>query len=71
MKKFIQQQLHKKGMSQRQLAFRMNLDPAAICYLLKGKRHLKATEAMQIAEILNINPMQILKNLKGENCVSK
>jgi plasmid maintenance system antidote protein VapI len=64
MKDFIQQHLHKNQMSQRTLAKRMNLDPAAICYMLNGKRHLKAIEVIELANILNINPLEILKNLK-------
>ena len=64
MKDFIQQHLHKNQMSQRTLAKRMNLDPAAICYMLNGKRCLKATEVIELANILNINPLEILKNLK-------
>ena len=64
MKDFIQQHLHKNQMSQRTLAKRMNLDPAAICSMLNGKRCLKATEVIELANILNINPLEILKNLK-------
>ena len=65
MKDFIREHLQKNQMSQSSLAKRMNLDPAAICYMLNGKRHLKAIEVIELASILSVSPLEILNNLKG------
>jgi len=64
MKDFIRQHLHKKQMNQTALAKRMNLDPAAICHMLNGNRHLKAIEVLELANILSVSPLEILNNLK-------
>jgi transcriptional regulator with XRE-family HTH domain len=49
-----------REMSQRQLAKLMNLDPAAVSYMLRGKRKITLAEAAQLAALLDSTPSEIL-----------
>lgn len=52
--------LSQRKMSQRSLAKAMDLDPAAISLMLRGKRKLQLTEAKQIAAILSVQLNDVL-----------
>jgi len=49
-----------RGTSQRQLAFKMEMDPASMSLLLRGKRNLRLEEAEKMAQILNVRVDEIL-----------
>lgn len=58
--RFFQNALADKGLSQRKLAARLGLDPAAVSLMIKGKRKLSASEAAEIAKFLGISVEEVL-----------
>jgi transcriptional regulator with XRE-family HTH domain len=50
-----------RDMSQRGLASLMNLDPAAISLMLRGKRKMTMAEAAQMAALLDVAPSEIFE----------
>ncbi len=62
-KPYFVERLKDLSISQRQLAKRLDLDPASVSYLLSGKRQLKAVEVKPLADILRVSPTDVLDNL--------
>ena len=62
-KKFVTNRLKYLDKSQKDLADKLNIDPAAVHYLLNGKRQLKAKEVVPLANFLKVYPADILNNL--------
>lgn len=58
--RWFQHQIEDKGLSQRQLAKRMRLDPSSVSLMLRGKRHMKVQEAALIAELLGLPLMDVM-----------
>lgn len=57
---WFQGRLADKRLSQRQLAKRMGLDPAAVSLMLRGKRKMSAAEAADIAVLLGVSADEVL-----------
>lgn len=51
-----------RGISQRELAKALRVDPAAIHHLLHGKRKLRLDEVPAMADILSITPEEVLEH---------
>lgn len=68
-KTWFQLELKKLGKSQRGLAKRMNIRPAAITEILNGTRDLSAKEAGHIADFLGCNQENLLKLYSGKEVV--
>jgi len=62
--KWIQDQLHQHGITQRELATRLKRDPAAISLMLHGKRLLRLGEASTLARLLGV-PLEELMTHMG------
>ncbi|CAB4131936.1 HTH_XRE domain containing protein [uncultured Caudovirales phage] len=60
-KAWFREQLSRIGMSQRQLAKRINVDPAAISYMLAGKRGMSMDEARAIAGELLLPVTEVMR----------
>jgi hypothetical protein len=60
-KAWFKEQLSRIGMSQRQLAKRIHLDPAAISYLFAGKRGMSMDEAKAIAGELLLPVTEVMR----------
>lgn len=60
-KPWFQERLKSLRISQRQLAKRINLDPAAVSYMLSGKRAMSMDEAKAIAEILLVPVTEVMR----------
>ena len=58
--RWFHNQLADKRLSQRQLAKRMDLDPAAVSLMLRGKRKMSAAEAAEIATLLGVSADEVL-----------
>ena len=56
-------QLINKKISQRKLAKLLDLDPAAICYLLNGKRKMSVQEAKKIALIFHCDVLDVINQV--------
>jgi transcriptional regulator with XRE-family HTH domain len=52
--RWFQTRLADKHVSQRQLAKRLGLDPAAVSLMLHGRRKFTAQEAVEIARVLGV-----------------
>lgn len=57
------ERLAARQMSMRGLAKLMNLDPAAISYMLRGKRKMKMDEAAQLAALLDTTQAEIFERV--------
>ena len=57
---WFRDRLADKRLSQRQLAKRMSLDPAAMSLMLRGKRRMSAAEAADIARYLGVEVKDVL-----------
>ena len=55
--------LKNKNISQRKLATLLDIDPAAVCYLLNGKRKMSVQEAKKIALILHCNVVDVINQI--------
>lgn len=51
-KKWFQDKIHERGTSQRQVAFKLGMDPAAFSLILSGRRKLEVREAAAIALLI-------------------
>lgn len=60
--RWFQDRLADKRLSQRQLAARMNLDPAAVSLMLRGRRRMSVTEAAEIARYLGVEVDDVLRH---------
>lgn len=60
-KAWFQEQLARIGLSQRQLAKRIDLDPAAISYMFAGKRAMSMDEAKAIAGQLLLPVTEVMR----------
>lgn len=58
--RWFQDRLADKRLSQRRLAARLGLDPAAVSLMLRGKREVKVSEAAQIARFLGVEVDEVL-----------
>lgn len=59
--RWFQDRLADKRMSQRKLASVMNLDPAAVSLMFRGRRKMSAAEAAEVARILNVEVDEVLR----------
>jgi DNA-binding XRE family transcriptional regulator len=60
-KVWFQERLRSIKLSQRQLAKRIELDPAAVSYMLSGKRAMSMDEAKKIAAILLVPVTEVMR----------
>lgn len=60
-KGWFQERLRQLKISQRQLAKRIGLDPAAVSYMLQGKRAMSMDEAKAIAEQLLVPVTEVMR----------
>ena len=60
-KEWFVERLREKKISQRQLAKKLSLDPAAITYMLKGERRMTQEEAKNIASILLVPVTEVMR----------
>jgi DNA-binding XRE family transcriptional regulator len=58
---WFQERLKTLGISQRQLAKRIGLDPAAVSYMLAGKRTMSMDEAKAIADIFLLPVTEVMR----------
>lgn len=58
--RWFQDRLADKRLSQRKLASMMNLDPAAVSLMFRGKRKMSAAEASEIAKLLGVEASEVL-----------
>lgn len=58
--RWFQDRLADKRLSQRKLASMMNLDPAAVSLMIRGKRKMSAAEAAEIAKFLGVEASEVL-----------
>lgn len=58
---WFQERLRNLKISQRQLAKRINLDPAAVSYMFQGKRNMSMDEAKAIAEQLLVPVTEVMR----------
>ena len=49
-----------RQISQRQLAFRMDMDPASMSLMLRGKRKMKFDEAEKLSKFLRVRVDEVL-----------
>src|SRR5688572_9444672 len=54
--------LQERGMSQRELCRRLDLDSSAMSLTFRGKRQMKLTEAVDIARLLGVSLTDVLEN---------
>jgi transcriptional regulator with XRE-family HTH domain len=52
--------LHDRQISQRQLAFKMGMDPASMSLMLRGKRKMHLQDAELLARQLNVRVDEVL-----------
>ena len=58
---WFRDRLRDASLSQRQLAFRLGLDPAAVSLMLRGMRGMTAAEASGIAKLLSVSAEEVLQ----------
>lgn len=58
--RWFQNKLHDKHISQRSLARMLELDPAAVSLMLRGRRKMTAKEAAEIARLLGVGVDEVL-----------
>lgn len=58
--RWFQERLADKHLSQRKLAHFMDLDPAAMSLMIRGKRKMSAQEAAEIASFLGVTTDEVL-----------
>lgn len=54
----------KQGLSQRDLAIRLNKVHSFVAKYEQGERRIDVVEFLDIAEALNVNPVEIIKKLR-------
>lgn len=59
--RWFRERLYAVGMSQRQLAKHMDLDPAAISLMLRGRRSMSAQEAAEIATLFGVPVQDVVR----------
>lgn len=60
-KDFFTERLRSIKLSQRQLAKKIDLDPAAVSYMLSGKRRMTMPEAKAIADVLLVPVTEVMR----------
>src|SRR5690606_20258949 len=65
-KRYFQQLLQDRDLSQRGLAKLMHLDQSSLVRAFQGKRKFKTQETAQLARILNVPLEEVLRNLDVE-----
>jgi transcriptional regulator with XRE-family HTH domain len=60
-KLWFQERLRSIKLSQRQLAIKIGLDPAAVSYMLSGKRTMSMDEAKSIADVLLVPVTEVMR----------
>lgn len=63
--RWFQGRLADKRLSQRKLAARLGLDPAAVSLMLRGRRKMTVIEAKEIARALGVEVGEVLGHLGG------
>ena len=63
--KWFQGKLLDKGISQRKLAARLGLDPAAVSLMFRGRRKMTVVEAKEIARALGVAVQEVLAHFGG------
>lgn len=58
---WFQERLRQLKISQRQLAKRINMDPAGVSYMFQGKRAMSMDEAKAIAEIMLVPVTEVMR----------
>lgn len=58
--RWFQDRLTDKKLSQRKLASLLNLDPAAVSLMLRGRRKMSAAEAAEVARVLGVPVKDVL-----------
>lgn len=58
--RWFQNRLADQRLSQRRLAAMLNLDPAAVSLMIRGKRRMSAAEAAEIARFLGVSVEEVL-----------
>lgn len=58
--RWFQDRLADKRLSQRKLASMMNLDPAAMSLMIRGKRKMSGAEAAEIAKFIGVSVDEVL-----------
>ncbi len=58
--RWFQDRLADRQVSQRKLASMLNLDPAAVSLMVRGKRKMSAAEAAEVARVLNVSVDEVL-----------
>ncbi len=60
--RWFQDRLADKQLSQRQLAARLRLDPAAVSLMLRGRRKMSVAEAAEIANYIGVEVDEVLRH---------
>ena len=60
---WFREKLTELSMSQRQLARELGLDPAAVSYMINGKRRVSIEEANRISEIFGVLPTEVMRQV--------
>lgn len=58
--RWFQNALADKRLSQRKLAIRLGVDPAAVSLMIRGKRKMSAAEAAEVAKFLGVSVEEVL-----------
>lgn len=53
------------GMTQRQLARKLALDPSAVSLMLRGRRQVKLAEAKELADALAVQVDEVMEHVIG------
>ncbi len=58
---WFRQRMAERQTSQRQIAFAIGIDPAAVSLMLRGIRKMQLSEASAIAELLGVTAMEVME----------
>lgn len=59
--RWFQNQLADRHISQRKLAKLLDLDPAAVSLMFRGRRKMSAAEAAEVSRVLNVDVDEVLR----------
>lgn len=63
---FLKEKRYESGLTQRELAKKVNMTQGQIAYVERGAYKPSLTNMLKLAEVLNIN-LNVLKNLEWED----
>ncbi|GLS34055.1 Helix-turn-helix [Mesorhizobium albiziae] len=69
-KQWFVDRLAEKGLSLREVAKKLDMDPGALSRTLSGKRRMQLPEVDKIATVLNVPPEIVLAHSKGMDSVA-